>query len=124
MICLDCDSIDFSAKQSRILQEFRGERFEVETAAMVCDICGFVSLNTMQLDELRRKTADAYRRAHQLMTGDEIREFRNKCGMSQVEFAEFLGVGEASVKRWETWLVQNKSSDELIRSKTNGFYEI
>jgi hypothetical protein len=37
--------------------------------------------------------------------------------MTQRQFAEFLRVGEASVKRWETWLVQDASSDELIRVK-------
>ena len=68
-----------------------------------------------QGDELRRRTADAYRRNHRLLTTEQIKAIRRVMGMSQRQFAEFLRVGEASVKRWETWQVQDASSDELIR---------
>jgi hypothetical protein len=47
----------------------------------------------------------------------QIKAIRKLLGKNQREFAAFLGVGEASVKRWETWLVQEKSSDQLIRIK-------
>lgn len=43
--------------------------------------------------------------------------------MNQVQFAKFLSVGEASVKRWETWLVQDRSSDHLIRLKCKDIFE-
>jgi hypothetical protein len=42
---------------------------------------------------------------------------REALGMSQATFAKFLRVGEASVKRWETWLVQDAGNDELMRVK-------
>jgi hypothetical protein len=38
--------------------------------------------------------------------------------MSQQEFANFLGVGVASVKRWELGKIQDKLHDDLIRQKT------
>jgi hypothetical protein len=37
--------------------------------------------------------------------------------MSQEEFAAYLSVGVASVKRWELGKVQEKSTDDLIRIK-------
>jgi hypothetical protein len=37
--------------------------------------------------------------------------------MSQEEFAAYLSVGVASVKRWELGKVQEKSMDDLVRIK-------
>jgi uncharacterized phage-associated protein len=39
--------------------------------------------------------------------------------MTQEAFAKYLNVGVASVKRWELGKAQDKSSDELIRLKSN-----
>jgi len=85
---------------------------------MVCRDCDFQFLGVGQLDEMRRRTADAYRKKHNLLTSIEIVSRRKALGETQEEFAKRLNVGVASVKRWETWLVQDKRSDELIREKT------
>lgn len=118
MICFSCDNEEFSLKPDALIeQEFKGEVFKVETPAFACTKCGWLTLDTDTTDELRRRTADAYRKKHALLTSDEIRAYRQALGMNQKNFAAFVGVGEASVKRWETWLVQEKSSDELMRLK-------
>jgi hypothetical protein len=57
--------------------------------------------------------ADAYRQDNELLTSDQIRSIRGS--LSQISFAQQLGVGPASVKRWELGLVQDKSNDNLIR---------
>jgi putative zinc finger/helix-turn-helix YgiT family protein len=101
-----------------ITQTFRGEELEVITPVMVCRDCDFQFLGAGQLDEMRRRTADAYRKKHNLLTSIEIASRRKAVGETQEEFAKRLKVGVASVKRWETWLVQDKRSDELIREKT------
>jgi len=125
MICLRCDSEDFVETPTAVIeQEFRGEMFRVQTTAQTCTMCGWVSVTPAQADELRRRTADAYRKRHGLLTSEEIRAMRRAMGKSQREFAQFLNVGEASVKRWETWQVQDKSNDQLIRLKClTGLYE-
>jgi DNA-binding transcriptional regulator YiaG len=69
------------------------------------------------MDELGRRTSDAFRKKHHLLTSEEIKELRMSLNMSQRQFAAFLRVGVASVKRWENWKVQDASSDELIRLK-------
>ena len=118
MICLRCDNEEFvETPDVEIEQELRGELFKVRTTGQTCTMCGWVSVTPAQADELRRRTADAYRKRHGLLTSEEIRGMRREMGMSQREFAEFLGVGDASVKRWESWQVQDKSSDRLIRLK-------
>lgn len=56
------------------------------------------------------------------MFPEEIRRARESPGFSQQAFAEYLGVGEASIKRWELGSLQDKSSDDLIRLKTDPDY--
>ena len=118
LFCTRCGSEEFSPKPDAVLeQEFKGETFNVTSPAMACTKCGELALTDSQLEELRRHTADAYRKNHNLLTSAQIRAMREALGKTQREFAAFLRVGEASVKRWETWLVQEASSDELIRVK-------
>jgi HTH-type transcriptional regulator/antitoxin MqsA len=117
MICLNCDSERFSAGEAEVKQEFRGEALTVKTPVMICQTCGWQTVGNDQIDELRRRTADTYRKAHNLLTSAQIRAMREALGKTQSQFAGFLRVGEASVKRWETWLVQDAGNDELIRVK-------
>lgn len=118
MICLQCDNEEFVAKLDAVIQqEFKGELLDVHTPALACSKCGWLTVDLDQAEELRRRTADAYRKKHGLLTSDAIKAIRKVLGKNQCEFADFLGVGEASVKRWETWLVQEKGNDELIRLK-------
>ena len=64
----------------------------------------------------------AYRQAAGLLKKEQIRAARQGLRMSQREFAEYLGVGEASVKRWELGALHDKSSDNLIRQMTDPEY--
>lgn len=60
---------------------------------------------------LRRFAADAYRKKHNLLTSDQIIRYRESLGMSQTAFANYLKVEEASVKRWETYYIQDNVQD-------------
>ncbi len=118
MICLKCESEDFVLKPDAIVEQvFRGETFKVESPVMECMQCGWQALDEGQMDELGRRTSDAFRKKNNLLTSEEIKALRMSLRMSQRQFADFLRVGEASVKRWENWKVQDPSSDELIRLK-------
>lgn len=118
MICIQCDNEVFADKPNAIIeQEFRGELLQVKMTASACTKCGWQTLALGQTDELRKRTADTYREKHGLLTSTTIKLIRQMKGMSQVEFAAFLEVGVASVKRWETWQVQEKLYDQLIRHK-------
>lgn len=58
---------------------------------------------------------ERYRRLGLLNPG-EIAEIRQRSGLTQVEMAEFLGVGEKTYARWESGRsIHNLSSDNLIR---------
>jgi putative zinc finger/helix-turn-helix YgiT family protein len=123
VICLRCDNETFVTKLDAVIeQQFRGETLYVPiNVAWACSECGLVAVDDNQVDELRRHTADVYREKHGLLTSSAIRALRKFLKMNQRDFAAFVGVGEASIKRWETWLVQERSSDQLIRLKCDDF---
>lgn len=122
MKCLGCDSENFKEQDNRFTPTIKGEVVDVISPALVCQKCGMEFTTTEQMNELRKKTADCYRRKHGLLTSHEIINFRVALKMSQVEFANYLNVGEASVKRWETYSVQESVQDEHIRLKCDESY--
>ncbi len=122
MRCLNCDGDKFEEKKCRFTPEIKGEEVEVIVSAMVCMQCHTHLMNDEQMSELRKAAADAYRKKQGLLTSEEIIHFRNSFGMSQAAFANYLKVGEASIKRWETYFVQDVGQDEHIRLKCDEGY--
>lgn len=52
----------------------------------------------------------------ELLSPQEIKAIREKLHLTQMEMAEFIGIGAKTYTRWETGAsIQNKSSDTLIR---------
>ena len=122
MKCLHCNGDEFEEKNCRFTPEVKGEEVEVVASAMVCVQCHAPLMNDEQMNQLRKVAADAYRKERGLLTSEEIVKFRSLFGMSQTAFANYLKVGEASVKRWETYFVQDLSQDEHIRLKCDEAY--
>jgi len=119
MNCIQCGKAQLVKRRARVRGELKGEAFSVTLPALVCPSCGFTTVEGVDMPEYMRLVADAYRKKHRLLTSDEIRRRRQRLGMSQLRFSEYLGVGIASLKRWEMGKVQDTSSDELIRLRTD-----
>jgi putative zinc finger/helix-turn-helix YgiT family protein len=119
MKCLNCDSTSFEQKKVRIKTDYNGESFEVLVPSFVCAKCQEQLMNSKQMNVLRQAAVDGYRQKYSLLTSQEIISLRKKLDMSQREFARYLDVGEASVKRWETYYAQEKAMDEHIRIKSD-----
>lgn len=122
MKCLNCDGKKFENKNCRFTPEIKGEEVEVIVPALVCSHCGAPLMDDEQMNHLRKIAADVYRKNHGLLTSEEIIRFRSMFGMSQTAFANYLKVGEASIKRWETYFVQDIGQDEHIRLKCDEAY--
>jgi putative zinc finger/helix-turn-helix YgiT family protein len=99
--------------------EFRGETVTVLAPALFCSECGYKTVRGDEFEKFQALVADAYRCKKGLLTASEIRARRRALGMSQQEFAAYIKVGIASVKRWELGQVQDRALDELIRIKTD-----
>lgn len=122
MKCLHCDNDQFDKKRIRFPVELKGETIEVLSEAFVCSKCGEPQMDSEQMNKLRKVSADEYRKMHDLLTSNEILQYRERLGMSQIQFAEYLNIGEASIKRWETYYIQDESQDDHIRLKCDEAY--
>ena len=117
MKCLQCNNTQFVEKNTRFESEVKTETIEVIAPCMTCPKCHSTLMTTEQMNNFRKISADKYREIHGLLTSTQIIAYREHLGMSQSSFARYLSVGEASIKRWETYYVQDASQDELIRLK-------
>jgi putative zinc finger/helix-turn-helix YgiT family protein len=116
MNCIQCGN-ELKEKVASFEGQYAGEKFTVHVPGLVCEDCGYQTLHAKQVDSYQVAVADAYRAKHKLLTSAEIRKLRAQRGMNQEQFAAYLNVGSASVKRWELGKVQDTSMDELIRIK-------
>jgi putative zinc finger/helix-turn-helix YgiT family protein len=119
MKCFQCEKGKLVSQVVEMMAHVRGEEVPVRTEAMVCNRCGFQVLTDEQSNAYAVASADAYRERHNLLTTKELKEIRQRLGMSFRAFAKYLRVSEASPKRWEAGLVQDEAMDELIRVKTD-----
>lgn len=119
--CIRCER-PLVRKVAEVDGVYAQESFRVKTDALVCPNGHYATVPAEHLDEYYKLVADAYRHKHGLLTSTAIRSLRLKMKMTQQEFADFLKVGVASIKRWELGQVQDRPYDELIRLKTDFDY--
>ncbi len=117
MKCIKCGNKKLEKKQERASLEIKGEKVDYIAEVDVCTKCGMQSASDEQMQLSFINASDAYRKKYHLLTSNEIVNFRKKMNMTQDQFANYLGVGVASLKRWENGAIQEKANDELIRLK-------
>ena len=122
MKCFECDAGTVERRTIHVSKELRGVTLNFPAMVDVCDGCGAWEIPIEEADSFGSALDRAYRGKLGLLSQAEIRAARERLGMSQREFARYIGVGEASVKRWELGALQDKSSDEAIRLKTDPEY--
>jgi len=99
---------------------FRGVAVSYPSAAHVCPVCGLEAGTIEQASAVQKAIADAFRKKKRLLTGGEICSFRKDKGLTQKGLADLMNVGIASVKRWETGLIQSKAMDHALRIHLQG----
>ena len=94
---------------------FKGVDLTVDVDSYICPECGIEAGTTETSGALQNAIADEYRLKQGLLTSDEIRELRKARNLTQLQLAEIMNVGIASIKRWETGTVQSASMDHALR---------
>ena len=85
---------------------------QVELPIRRCEACDFEFLD----QEGERLKHEAVCRHLGVLTSTEIRQIRKRYGMTRSSFAEFTGLGEATLNRWENGVViQNRANDRYLR---------
>ena len=96
--------------------------FKSITYARECVVITKIATSTQLWLRFSLARLDTYRKNKGLLTSSEIRRYREIFGKGQEQFSAFLGVGVASVKRWEGSTVQDSSNNELIKLKCDPEY--
>jgi putative zinc finger/helix-turn-helix YgiT family protein len=95
--------------------EHDGRSFHVEIPALTvprCAKCKALSID----DAADQQISAAFRREARLLTPEEIRQGRENLELTQKQLASLLGLGEATVSRWETGAeVQQLAMDRFLR---------
>ncbi len=77
-----------------------------------CEACDFHFIDHVG----ERIRTEAVYRHHGLLTPWEIRAIRERHRLSRAAFAEITGLGDATIKRWETGAItQNRANDRYLR---------
>ncbi len=120
MKCFECEKGKLTVRVADVPGEVKDEKYTVRTEALVCNQCGAHVLTDAQSAAYTVAIADAYREQHGLLTSRELKNIRQRFGLSQRAFARrFRGISLASLKRWEAGAIQDEAHDELLRSKTD-----
>ena len=81
-----------------------------------CPRCGETLLSYEETVSFNRRALEAYRRKHRLLSEREIREIRERVGLTQAALARLLRLGSNTVSRWEAGRnVQSASMDMMLR---------
>jgi putative zinc finger/helix-turn-helix YgiT family protein len=94
---------------------FKGVDLLYDAEVFICPTCGLEAATIEETAAIQRSIADAYRKQMNLLTGEEIREYRKIKGMTQKDLAGKIQVGIASIKRWETGAIQTPAMDLTLR---------
>lgn len=115
-VCDACyEEVDAPLSMVRETVDIRGVPITDEFVYPVCPSCGNRIGHAATMDRNFAKMYGAYREAAGIPQPDEIVALRRRYGFSQRVFAAVLGIGVASVQRYEGGALPSESHAELLR---------
>jgi len=118
--CSKCNKImDVGVKKKIEKFTVKGEPIEQENDVVYCLTCGEEIFNEEYDSKNLERAYDEYRKKHNLLTSNDIKEIRKKYGLSQKDFARILGFGEVTITRYENGTIQDKANDNLMQMARN-----
>ncbi len=114
-----CPNCEKETEQKFIEKEeninIRGEMIPIHLEYYHCEACGedieVPHPNYDPLDAAYRE----YRRRKGMTQPEEIREFRKRLGLTQKELSDILGIGIATLNRYENGALQSEGHDQMLR---------
>jgi len=115
MYCPKCKAeVESTVREISETYPVKGEGITIKAQVRFCNVCG-EDIWDDELDSKNLLNAYAeYRRKHGLLQPDEIREIRERLGLSQVAFARALGFGDKTIARFENGTIADQAHNNLI----------
>lgn len=114
--CPTCDT----ASELRVITRnetypVKGENVIIEACVALCNICGTeIFVRELDFDNLE-KAYRIYRERHNIVSPEDIRNLREKTGLSQREFAKRLGWSPATVDRYEKGALPSPAHNAVLK---------
>lgn len=105
---------------------FRKEEFQVKQRFYLCEESG-ERFTTTRLDELNLELVyNLFRAKHRIPTPEEIKETREKYGISAIKMSDILGFGQNSYGLYERGEIPSLSNAKLLKlaSDLDSFYQL
>ena len=122
MNCIKCGHVVEPAAPRTMETELRGERVSVTLEAPQCPNCGRVVMLGKNTRTYYRAVSDAYRSKVGLLTTSELDNLRRGLNMKWPDFARYVFVGIATLKRWRRGEIQTQALDRLVRLRADPEY--
>lgn len=119
MKCIKCGHVVEQEALRTVEAELKGERVSVTLHAPRCMRCGRVVILGRNTRVYHRAVSDAYRRKVGLLTIGEIDHLRRNLAMTWPEFADYVSIGIATLKRWRRGEIQTQALDRLVRLRAD-----
>jgi putative zinc finger/helix-turn-helix YgiT family protein len=115
MYCDACgDDRKFLRERRRQDVLVRGETIPVNAPILVCESCGATQPDLADGVDSLAIAYDEYRRRHDMLPPQRIRQIREKHGLSREAFAAILGMSAATLYRYEGGALQDELHDSMI----------
>lgn len=117
MICPVCEIGKLTEENKDITFEYKGKKRTISNQVVYeCHECGESFQNNHDQILTDKLLMDSRREIDSLLTSQEIRSIRNQFGLTQVDFAKLLQVGEKNFARYESChATQSRMTDNLLR---------
>lgn len=115
-ICPYCErQTDLEFIKSHEVIVVRGEEINVPVEYFKCSECGHDFEDPQSKHDPLTLAYKEYRRRHGLMQPEEIRELRQRYGLTQKELAKLLGWGEVTLSRYENGALQDETHNTIFQ---------
>ena len=112
-VCNKSDKLGLVRGQQEL--SVRNEPIAVDMEYYKCAECGEEFLVPDLENDPLEMAYCVYRAKHGMLQPQEIRDFRHKYYLTQSELARLLGLGGATISRYETGKLQDETHDTLLR---------
>ena len=114
-ICEEEHDVEFIEEEREIY--IKGEKVKHKEKMYRCN--KYAEENTFETEKIWNEnltnSLDAYREKKNLLTSKEIKLIRKKYGITQLEMAQLLGLGEITITRYETKQIQDEAHNKIMK---------
>lgn len=115
--CATCNkNVTTGIKVKKESFNVKGQKIFIKSIIRFCTNCKSEILDEQLDNENLKRLYDKYKRKNHLLTSQQISDIRNKLGLSQIEFANKLGLDKNTISHLENGCLQSNELDQFIRN--------